>query len=109
MSADPTSVKSIFLNAAERPVGAERTAYMAAACGPDGALRREVDELLAHHGQVGSFLEVPGVGPTVDVPPAAEVSGNAIGPYKLLQQIADGGLPSCTWPSRSTRSAGRSR
>ena len=92
MSADPNKSKSIFLNAAERPAGDLRQAYLAEACGPDVGLRREVDELLAHHGQVGSFLEAPDVLPTLDAPPPAEASGTEIGPYKLHQQIGEGGM-----------------
>ena len=47
------------------------------------------------HDQAGSFLERPGRRPpTVDDrrPAAAESPGTVIGPYKLLQQIGEGGM-----------------
>ena len=59
MSSDPTRAKSIFLNAADRPAGPEREAFLAEACATDTELRREVDELLVHFEQVGSFLDSP--------------------------------------------------
>jgi len=91
MSTDPNHAKSIFLNAAERPVGEARDAYLAEACGGDPVLRREVDELLAHYEQVGAFLETPSLVPTIDSPPA-ERAGTLIGSYKLVEEIGEGGM-----------------
>ena len=92
MSAQAADAKSIFLNAAERPAGPERDAYLAAACGPDAALRREVDELLAHHDRAGSFLKTPTLAPTIDNPAPAAAAGATIGPYKLVEPIGEGGM-----------------
>ncbi|HKB05816.1 MAG TPA: protein kinase [Gemmataceae bacterium] len=92
MSADPNHAKSIFLNAADQPAGPERDAYLAEACGPDVALRQEVDDLLAHFERVGAFLEAPAAGPTVDTAGPAETAGTAIGPYKLIEPIGEGGF-----------------
>src|SRR5262249_22610180 len=41
-----------------------------------------------------SFLAAPVTGPggTVDEPPPAEAPGTVVGPYKLLQQIGEGGM-----------------
>jgi WD40 repeat protein/serine/threonine protein kinase len=64
-----------------------------AQCGADGALRHEVEELLDHARRLGPFLE-PG-GEAVDgsiAYPIAERPGTVIGPYKLLQQIGEGGM-----------------
>ncbi len=72
----------------------ERAAYLAAACGDDRELRRLVEELLAEHIREESFLldaPPPGVNITIDQPPA-EKPGTQIGPYKLLQQIGEGGM-----------------
>ena len=71
-----------------------RAAYLDQACGTNHELRREVESLLAAHDQAGSFLEshlarLPG---TVDEPSIAEKPGTVIGPYKLLQQIGEGGM-----------------
>jgi WD40 repeat protein/serine/threonine protein kinase len=75
--------RSIFLVALELPTPAERAAYLKGACGPDLALIANVQELLAAHETGDDFLSN---GP-VDEPP-----GTLIGPYKLLQQIGEGGM-----------------
>src|SRR3954453_2282959 len=71
-----------------------RAAYLDQACGKNHELRREVESLLEAHDQPGSFLQsrlarLPG---TVDEPPVTEKPGTVIGPYKLLQQIGEGGM-----------------
>src|SRR5262249_48256500 len=59
MNARADKAKSIFLNAAEIVPPAERQAYLDAQCAGDSALRQEVDDLLGHLENVGSFLEAP--------------------------------------------------
>src|SRR5262245_6401053 len=87
--------KSIFLNAAERPAGPDRDAYLAAACGPDAELRREVNELLSHHARAGSFLDRTDGSPTIDAPAApAEAPGAVIGRYKMVELLGEGGMGS---------------
>src|SRR5438876_804846 len=98
--------ETVFFAALAKDDPAERAAYLGEACGADSALRRQVDRLLAAHPQVGSFLQddaavqpspLGGVGPgvrggaTIDVP-LTECPGRVIGPYKLLQQIGEGGM-----------------
>jgi serine/threonine protein kinase len=95
--AEPNSVKSIFLAASEKPA-AERSAFLVEATGSDTILRARVEALLKAHDNPDSFLEVPAAafGVTVDLsppePPLAERPGTVIGPYKLLQQIGEGGM-----------------
>ena len=93
MNADPVRAKSIFLSAVEIAAPGEREAYLAAQCGDDVALRREVAQLLQHQAQAGAFLEAPAAGlmATADAP-RTERPGTVIGPYKLLQQIGEGGM-----------------
>jgi WD40 repeat protein/serine/threonine protein kinase len=92
MPTDLNQAKSIFMSAAERPAGAARQAYLAEVCGSDSDLRHEVDDLLAHLERVGSFLEQPpAAAPTIDAT-ATEAAGTVIGPYKLLEQIGEGGF-----------------
>ena len=64
------------------------------ACGTDADLRLRVERLLDARSERGSFLEHPWPGPTVvhDAPALAEGPGTTIGPYKLLEQIGEGGL-----------------
>jgi eukaryotic-like serine/threonine-protein kinase len=73
---------------------AERAAYLDQACGQDAGLRAEIEGLLAHDQQDGSFLGSPpaGVATTLDIVPIAERPGTVIGRYKLLQQIGEGGF-----------------
>ncbi len=71
-----------------------RAAYLDQACGANHELRREIESLLNALVQPGSFLEGllarPSV--TVDSPAITEKPGAVIGPYKLLQQIGEGGM-----------------
>src|SRR5438874_1810840 len=93
MNDDHGTAKTIFLRAAEIAAGDERQAYLAAACGGDDALRSEVEDLLRHQEQLGSFLEAaPGGGPATAAEATQEAPGAVLGPYKLLQQIGEGGM-----------------
>ena len=69
-------------------------AYLDEACDDDPQVRERVEKLLAAHAKAGNFLHQPApcsLG-TVDVPPGQEGPGSVIGPYKLLQQIGEGGM-----------------
>ena len=92
MSSNPTTDRSIFLAAIDIASPAERAAYVAQACGDNAQLRADVQALLAAHGQSGDLLDAPDqLSPTLDHP-VAERPGTQIGPYKLLQQIGEGGM-----------------
>ena len=70
-------------------------AYLEGACGGDHALRARIEALLAAHEGSGGALDVPpsDLKPaTVDERPLSEGPGSVIGPYKLLQQIGEGGM-----------------
>src|SRR5579883_2183520 len=82
----------VFCAALELASPTERGAYLDQACGGDLDARQRVERLLAAHSQAGSFL---GAGPTIvaattDLP--TQAIGKVIGPYKLLQQIGEGGM-----------------
>jgi eukaryotic-like serine/threonine-protein kinase len=86
--------RDIFIEALQRESYAEREACVASACAGDAELRQRVEELLAeHHNQESFFLDgpPPGVNLTLEQPMAAR-PGVQIGPYKLLQQIGEGGF-----------------
>ena len=93
MTASP-SLDTVFLAAIELDAPTDRAAYIARACGDDAALRRRAEELVAAHFRAGSFLNAaaPELAATVDQPPVAERPGTVIGPYKLLEQIGEGGF-----------------
>ena len=83
-----SAVESIFLAALEKAAPEDRAAYLDQACGKDGELRRQVERLLSAHPRVGGFLQAP----TVDEPAVTERPGTIIGPYKLMEQIGEGGM-----------------
>ncbi len=61
----------------------------------DPAVRAEVDRLLAGQGEAGEFLVRPTLVPEAVAAPhesLLEGPGSVIGPYKLLQQIGEGGF-----------------
>jgi serine/threonine protein kinase/Flp pilus assembly protein TadD len=85
--------QSIFIEALEREDPAERSAFLEGACAGDLDLRRRIERLLLRHEQPSSFLRLPepsivSAGP----PPIGERPGELIGPYKLLEQIGEGGF-----------------
>jgi serine/threonine-protein kinase len=86
--------ESIFAAALEKARPEERGAFLAQACAGDAALRGRVEALLQAHDNPDSFLEAPPVRPepTVDDPGGSECLGAIIGPYKLLEQIGEGGF-----------------
>jgi serine/threonine protein kinase/tetratricopeptide (TPR) repeat protein len=85
--------KSIF-NAARRIAEPKaRCLYLGQACGHDTALRSRVEALLRIHEQEDGFLESPAGGIREAVHAlAGEGPGAIIGPYKLLEEIGEGGF-----------------
>jgi serine/threonine protein kinase/tetratricopeptide (TPR) repeat protein len=84
---------TIFAAALDKPAGEERAAYLAQACGGDEKLRRRVEALLRAHAEPDAILDPPQAGvATVDPAPLAERPGTRIGPYKLLEQVGEGGF-----------------
>jgi serine/threonine-protein kinase len=86
-------VKSIFGEAVEIRSPAERAAYLDQACGGDSRLRAEVESLLQAKQDAGRFLSGPAsaAGAGSDEP-MNEGPGTVIGPYKLMEQIGEGGM-----------------
>ncbi len=94
MNTDKPKAQSIFTSAVEEHVPDQWDTFLGYACGDDVALRRRVEILLKAHQGDDSFLDrgkIDEAGATVDRL-LAEVSGTVIGPYKLLQQIGEGGF-----------------
>src|SRR5215471_4100955 len=83
----------IFKAARRLPPGELRDSYLAEACGGDEALLRRVRDLLRVDEEEQSFLAAPAVGPAVTADlPVTERPGTVVGPYKLLEQIGEGGM-----------------
>jgi formylglycine-generating enzyme required for sulfatase activity len=109
MSMPSRSAKEIFLQALELVTIAAREEYLDTQCGSDADLRREVEELLRHQGNVGAFLESP---PTAVAessvqlrtlaPPVASLeflsptsrgdSLGRLGHYEILEIVGSGGM-----------------
>jgi tetratricopeptide (TPR) repeat protein len=91
MSARP-SIDSIFCSAIEIESPDERRALVERACGDDADLQQQVERLLHAHFHGRSILDAP-VQPVATVDePLRETAGAVIGPYKLLEQIGEGGF-----------------
>ena len=97
MNGDDPNVRSIFCEALDRPSAQEREAYLDAACGGNArtacdALRRSCwrttkPAAFSQETQPASFGRYSD--PARLLP---KVSGTVIGPYKLLEQIGEGGF-----------------
>ncbi|MFN0054174.1 MAG: protein kinase [Planctomycetales bacterium] len=91
--------ESIFLQALEIQSLAERAAYLERACGANRQLRIDVEALLCAHANSGDLLDLPDASAlaktldqSADARPDFEGPGSQIGPYKLLEQIGEGGF-----------------
>jgi serine/threonine protein kinase/Tol biopolymer transport system component len=87
-------VKELFHSALERET-AERSAYVAKACGGDDSLRKEVLSLVASHESGGSFLDAPAYEVAAGLLEGEEIdsmSGRLIGHYRILELLGRGGM-----------------
>src|SRR5262249_59949884 len=96
MSVGPPNEELIFNKARQMPPG-ERAAYLEEACAGEQNLARRITALLAVYDKEQSFLASPAlaaIAPTITGPESTvtEKPGTAIGPYKLLEQIGEGGF-----------------
>jgi eukaryotic-like serine/threonine-protein kinase len=93
MPVDSKRVQAIFLATVEQ---ADRAAILDRECGDDLELRRRVEALLKANDEPASYLDQPAVEvarpATVDYAPITEKPGTMIGPYKLKEQIGEGGF-----------------
>jgi serine/threonine protein kinase/WD40 repeat protein len=81
--------ESGIFNAAVKLPPDQRAAYLDQACGADPELRRAVESLLRAHDATGGILPDRA---TVDYETIAERPGTVIGPYRLMEQIGEGGF-----------------
>ena len=85
----------VFFQALRLPAD-QRPAFLEAECAEDSGLRTEVDGLMRDHEKAGSFLD----GDATIFNRLKEefgrlqheVAGNRIGPYKLMEQLGEGGF-----------------
>src|SRR5262249_4886084 len=111
----------VFIAALQNDDPTERQAYLDEACASQPELRRQVEQLLRLYQGAGSFLEQPAVSPlsaqmgessrgegttgslpdTEDPTSSGEAAGASIGPYKLMEQIGEGGMGT-VWMAQQT-------
>ncbi len=87
---DWARAKEVFAAAVAPPLGT-RAAVLAAACGDDVDLLREVESLLASHdaAEAQAFIASP---PGLDLDAAPMSEGQRIGPYRVLGEVGRGGM-----------------
>ncbi len=83
---------ALFGEAIECASREEQAAYIDRVCGDDLALRARVEALLAAHHRAGAFLHGPPPAGSALDGVGAEGPGTIIGPFKLLEQIGEGGF-----------------
>jgi hypothetical protein len=91
MSSGESEAARIFLEAVEHRDGGRRAGFVREAVAGDPHLLLRVDALLKAHGEPNPRLEGDRLVPMEDVPQPSERQGTEIGPYKLLEQIGEGG------------------
>jgi hypothetical protein len=84
--------ESVIFKAAIKLPPAERAAYLDDACDGNAALRLEVEALLKAHDSAGDFMQRPPIADVTATVSGPERPGSIIGPYKLLQEIGEGGM-----------------
>jgi tRNA A-37 threonylcarbamoyl transferase component Bud32 len=82
--------RDIFLEAIELPDTGEREAYVDSACAGDADLLAKVRALLTAHRTEAGVLDQPLAALPVATP--VEQPGSAVGRYRLLEQIGEGGF-----------------
>src|SRR5437870_7611091 len=104
MAADLQKARELFLHAVGKLPPEQWDGYVAESCGSDAELEQQLGRLLQVHREAGSFLDRPAaaIGATGAFTPSPgkemaahsprDCAGTIIGPYKLLQQIGEGGM-----------------
>jgi WD40 repeat protein/serine/threonine protein kinase len=95
MSQPERQIISLLGEAVEYRSPEERAAFLDKACAGDAGQRARVEELLRAYQAAGNFLQgspsLSNADATVDEP-VRERPGTVIGPYKLMEQIGEGGM-----------------
>ncbi|TWU20776.1 protein kinase domain-containing protein [Bythopirellula polymerisocia] len=91
MNTQTNSARAIFLDAIEQD---NRTDFLRQACEGNPDLRAQVERLLRSHDLLGTFHDNPQTGVATVESPITERAGDTIGPYKLRELLAEGGMGS---------------
>jgi len=87
-------LEELFSAALQKRTPAERSSYLEDACAGDHPLRTRVEELLRAHERSTTFLDSPVIDPdaTLAHGGATEPAVAQIGPYKIHEEIGEGGF-----------------
>jgi serine/threonine protein kinase len=92
--AEAARVAEVFAEALERAVG-ERSAFLDTACADAPHLRAEVESLLSAEAGAGDFLgrfDAERGATLIEGTREAEPAGGRVGPYRILNELARGGM-----------------
>jgi serine/threonine protein kinase len=92
MASRESEAARIFLEAVEHHEPREWPDYVRKAAAGDPALLERVEALLRGHGQSNPILDENRLLAATTLPMTDTMPGTAIGPYKLLEQIGEGGF-----------------
>jgi serine/threonine protein kinase len=91
MTSVKPSIRELFSQALDFETTDQRLAFLDQACQGDDNVRQKVKDLLVAHASAGKFMNGTGMA-AATVEMVAEGPGSCIGPYKLREQIGDGGF-----------------
>src|SRR4051794_36855921 len=90
---EPKSIDRLFWDAAQLASPGERDGFLDRACAGDAGLRQRLEDLLRAWSKAQSFLESPAPDLAAAGGEAAgERPGTVVGPYRLMEQIGEGGM-----------------
>src|SRR5262245_61394688 len=84
--------REIFIAALQQSGPTDRAAFLDRACAGEAALRERVAAQVSEHERLGDFLEMPAPAVAAARERYCEGPGTVTGPYKLVEQIGEGGM-----------------